>query len=66
MTAELTSEQIVTNLLISNEILKPKNVYANISSGNDLGEFLNKLPEIDSNKPISRYTFIDLENGWIC
>ena len=66
MTAELTSEQIVTNLLISNEILKPKNVYANISSGNDLGEFLNKLPEIDSNKPISRNTFIDLENGWIC
>lgn len=62
MTAELTNEQIVTNLLISNEILKPKKTYPNMAQ-KDLGQFLDKLPDLD-NKPISKYAFIDLENYW--
>ena len=64
MAAELTNEQIVTNLLVSNEILKPKNRHAGISRRSNLGEYLEKLPEKSLNKEISRYTFIDLENGW--
>ncbi len=42
MTAELTSEEIVTRLLISNEVLKPKkgNFYISNPMLDTLGDFL--------------------------
>lgn len=73
MTAELTAEEIVTNLLSSHEILK-SNKNLNISSPLDLGTYLSNLPEEEDIKnhcasPIekevleSKYTFIK-EGGW--
>ena len=59
LTAELTSEQIVTNLLISNEILKPKKYYTNIAPASNLGDFIEHLPEVTFDKTTSKYTFID-------
>ena len=65
MTAELTSEEIVTKLLTSNEILKPnrKNFYISEHKTNSLGSFLLKSPfkkKIPDIKTIgnSRYIFI--------
>lgn len=64
MTAELTAEQIVTNLLVSNEIIKPTYVKTlEPIRGHNLGDYLlNKSystePEvIDAEEP-SKYTFI--------
>ena len=46
MVAELTSEQIVTKLLTSNEILKPIRDNFYISNDNyNLGEYLDNLPD---------------------
>lgn len=46
MVAELTSEQIVTKLLTSNEILKPFRGCFQFSNDNyNLGEYLENLPE---------------------
>lgn len=64
MTAELTAEQIVTNILTSNEIIRRRegNFYISNPAGN-LGEFLLKEPikqtqeEICEEEP-SKYTFI--------
>jgi len=44
--AELTSEQIVTKLLVSNQILKPFREKFYITNENyNLGEFLENLPD---------------------
>ena len=65
MTAELTTEQIVTELLISNEILKPLNGFTKPESDLNLGEFIvDAEKERAEAKKKSRYTFIDLESGW--
>ena len=64
LTAELTNEQIVTNLLISNEILKPKKRHACMPKNMNLGEYLHKLPQSALYQEVSRYSFIDLENKW--
>ena len=61
MTAELTTEQVVTNLLISNDILKPADL--KYSSNNDmtLGEYLSEEALRRSElKKKSRYAFIEL------
>lgn len=60
--AELTSEQIVTKLLSSNEILKKQNgnFYITNPSIDTLGEFLEEhweLPVFEE-KEISRFMFI--------
>ena len=65
MTAELTAEQIVTNLLASNEIIKPTYVKPlEPIRGHNLGDYLlnNKSyltdpEEIEAEEP-SKYTFI--------
>ena len=65
LTAELTNEQIVTNLLISNEFLKPMNSYNGIKRNSNLGEYL--INEIEKEKELqknSRYTFINVNSGW--
>ena len=42
MTAELTAEQIVTNLLASNEILQPKKeLHFTSDKSHNLGEYLS-------------------------
>lgn len=65
MTAELTNEQIVTNLLISNEILRPMNVASKPEVDSNLGEFLvDAERERKLRMKNSRYTFIDLDSGW--
>lgn len=65
MAAELTSEEIVTKLLTSNEILKPKdkNFYMSKPKSGTLGDFLLEFPlkrKIPDVKPIEelRYRFI--------
>ncbi len=65
LTAELTNEQIVTNLLISNEFLRPMNSYNEIKRNSNLGEYL--INEIEKEKELqkkSRYTFINVNSGW--
>ena len=64
MTAELTAEEIVTNILSSKEIIKDKKNNFYISNGFSLGEYLKKMPleEIVQEPAIkedSKYTFID-------
>lgn len=58
-TAELTSEQIVTKLLSSNEILKKQkgNFYITNPSIDTLGEFLEEHWELPVQE-ISRFVFI--------
>ena len=65
LTTELTNEQIVTNLLIKNEFLKPVKGSFQHEKEHDLGKFLSE--EIRQKKELqklSRYTFIDVDNGW--
>lgn len=65
VTAELTNEQIVTNLLTSNEVLKPRkgNFYISNPMLDTLGDFLldideeYKAPQIEEIKN-SRFIFI--------
>lgn len=65
MTAELTSEQIVTNLLVSNEILRPMGDFSKPESDSNLGEFLADAErERKLRMKNSRYTFIDLDNNF--
>lgn len=47
MKAELSAEEIVTNLISSNEILKSKSYSKNVFSSSDLGNYLNNLPKED-------------------
>ncbi len=61
MTAELTSEQRVTELLISNEILRPRKICSNTIPRSNLGDFLQNTIE---DSPISRYAFIDTNCEW--
>ena len=64
---ELTTEEIVTNLLSSNEILKRDNKKVFITSPINLGEYLDNLPQELSSKNIelfdNKYSFIK-GNGW--
>lgn len=67
MTAELTQEEIVTNLLSSNEILiRNKNNFY-ITSPSNLSEYLENIPkevkECAYRTPDSKYTFIK-DGGW--
>ena len=65
MTKELTNEQIVTSLLISNEFLKPVDGYGIGNKMADLGNYLTN--EIEREKEIqrkSRYSFINENSGW--
>lgn len=65
MTAELTSEEIVTRLLTSNQIIKPKkgNFYISNPAMNTLGDYLLdmpveiKTPELKSAESL-KYRFI--------
>ena len=69
MATELTTEEIVTRLLNSNEILntKPKNFYTTTTS--NLGDYLKSLPKenyldntakkTQKNKDLEKYTFIN-------
>jgi len=73
MTAELTQEEIVTNLLSSSEILKKNKEIFHLTTPLNLGEYLNNLSEeeIDSTKTnhleegveYFKYTFIK-DGGW--
>ena len=68
MTKELTTEEIVTRLLLSKEILssKPKNFYTTTMS--NLGDYLKSLPKENiiekkethrsKNKNLEKYAFI--------
>jgi hypothetical protein len=47
MKAELSAEEVVTNLISSNEILKSKSYSKNVFSSSDLGNYLNNLPKED-------------------
>lgn len=77
LTAELTAEEIVTNLLTSQEILKRKKENFYISNGANLGDYLRNLPADVTDSCITsspvlqkgkgdkviKYTFIK-EGGW--
>lgn len=68
MTAELTAEQVVTNLLSSHQILKCSNENFYISNSNSLGDYLKNLPpeEFVQEQAVTengKYTFIK-EGGW--
>ncbi len=67
MTAELTAEEIVTNLLSSHEILKRSKENFYINSTNSLGEYLENLPEETEesslvDESLAKYSFI--RNKW--
>ena len=65
MTTELTNEQIVTNLLISNEFLKPVKGSIAIKKSSNLGEFLTSEIERETElQKKSRYSFISVNSGW--
>lgn len=67
MIAELTAEQIVTNLLSSGEIISPSKEQNYVSNKfHDLGEYLQNLPseviaenpQEDSSAKNSKYIFV--------
>lgn len=65
MTAELTNEQIVTNLLVSNEFLKPVKKSAKIHERRNLGNYLaSEIKQAYPYEKFSRYSFIDQTKGW--
>ena len=65
MTTDLTSEEIVTRLLTSNEILNPNRKTQYISNpGINLGEFLDNIKEETQTINKGKYTFINLNSGW--
>lgn len=66
MPIELTSEEIVTQILSSNEILRPRKGNFYISNKNTLGDFLKNLPEEEiveetAVEKDTKYTFITKE-----
>ena len=68
MAAELTTEEIVTKLLSSEEILKPQKIDKYTSQSSNLGDFLSKFPVEQKNDDIelvadTKYTFIK-KGGW--
>lgn len=79
MTAELTAEEIVTNLLSMNQILLNKKGNFYISNGGSLGDYLRDLPVDATDSSItstsallqgdgdskSKYTFIDCHKKWV-
>lgn len=66
VTAELTSEQIVTNLLSSNEIIKPTNSNFYFKNpGVNLGDYLLNVSKDIKKSPVettedSKYVFIKM------
>ena len=64
MTAELSAEEIVTNLLSSHQILKSSKENSFLTYKDSLGEFLKTIPiendcEIENDsEEFSKYTFI--------
>lgn len=64
MTAELTSEEIVTNLLISNSLIKRSSNSAYISNPNNLGKYLSENNFEEELKPVSKYSFINESLNW--
>ena len=65
MTTELTNEQIVTNLLISNEFLKPVKGKFYSEKEHNLGKYLSEeMKHKQELQKQSRYSFIDVDNGW--
>lgn len=66
MTKDFTAEEMVTRLLASKEILKPKKENFYITSTSDLGSYLNNLPKVENNSAYNKkekYTFIQ-EGRW--
>lgn len=68
MIAELTTEEIVTQLLSTEEILKPQKEQIYSSPSTSLGNFLKNLPadkpkKISINTNKNKYTFIK-DNYW--
>ena len=66
LTLELSNEQIVTNLLVSNDLLGPvgKRSYKPEVEAN-LGKYMAEAEEIHKkNKKNSKYSFIDTDFGW--
>ena len=69
MTADLTTEEIVTRLLNSKEILSPKTKNFYTTTTSNLGDYLKNLPKESSldntakknpkNKDLEKYTFIN-------
>lgn len=65
LTTELTNEQIVTNLLVSDEILRPVKNISHPNSHRSLGKYLsNVLKKQKEPQKHQRYIFIDLDNKW--
>ena len=66
MTEDLTQEEIVTQILSSNEILRQQKNNFYISNPDqklgNLGLFLAKLPKQPITKEITKYSFI--KNSW--
>ena len=70
MKAELSAEEIVTNLISSNEILNFKSYSSDIFSSSDLGDYLNNLPKEDfsflKNELYDiKYRFIRKCDSWV-
>ena len=70
MIAELTQEEIVTNLLSSQEILKRNKDNFYITSPLNLSEYLEKLPQEEALEPeadsFSQYAFIkSCQDKWV-
>ena len=69
----MTSEQIVTDILVANQILKPMAGFTSVNCSENLGAYLSNLPdetepEINAEKlqeHNSKYTFIDLQKKWL-
>ena len=66
MTEDLTQEEIVTQILSSNEILRRQKEVFYISNPDqkmgNLGLFLAELPKQVEKKEISKYSFINTSN----
>ena len=65
----MTNEQIVTDILVSNQILKPLGGFSETNHSANLGAYLSTVPvetEVEPlPKSVSKYTFIDLQKKWL-
>lgn len=65
LTTELSNEQIVTNILVSNQVLKPIHGHSFVRSSVNLGEYMSNPSEDSESSPKhSRYSFINPDKCW--
>lgn len=65
MKKEYTNEELVTKLLVSNDLVFPAKKNYMSKPENNLGDYLKGNHSSSEEKPSSKYSFIDLSLSWL-